>query len=145
MARLSDFRSDTRAMADGAWVRVDDAMYDDLEILTRGFTDQFVDAQSRRLAKAAQPFNGAQDRIPNAIRRAINAGLLKEYLVLGVRNLLDEHDQPVTLDAFFEMLGDPAYARLSRACWDAAAQVSVKSAEQLEHAAGNSPNGFAGS
>jgi hypothetical protein len=145
MARLQDFRSDTRAIADGAWIRVDEAMYDDLEILTRGFTDAFVDAQNRRLAKAAQPFNGDQTRIPNAVRRAINAGLLKDYLVLGVRNLLDEHDQPVTLEAFLEMLGDPAYARLARACFEAAGQVSVKSAEQLEAAAGNSLNGFAGS
>jgi hypothetical protein len=145
MARLQDFRSDTRAIADGAWVRVDEAMYDDLEILTRGFTDAFVDAQNRRLAKAAQPFSGEQTRIPNAVRRAINAGLLKDHLVLGVRNLLDEHDQPVTLEAFVEMLADPAYGRLARACFDAAGQVSVKSAEQLEHAAGNSVNGFAGS
>jgi hypothetical protein len=145
MAKLQDFRSDTRAIADGAWVRVDEAMYDDLEIMTRGFTDGFVDAQNRRLAKAAQPFNGDQGRIPNAIRRAINAGLLKDFLVLDVRNLLDEHEQPVTCDAFVEMLADPAYARLARACFEAAGKVTVLNAEQIEHASGNLVNGFGGS
>ena len=139
MAKLSAFRSDRKAIVDGAWVRVNEALYDDLEILTRGFTDEFVDAQTLRLQRAAEPYAGDQTRIPNALRREVNAGLLRDYLVLGVRNLIDDDTgDPVTLDAFLTMLDDPQYFRLNRASFDAAGRVTTQSAKQIEHAMGNS-------
>jgi len=138
MAKLSDFRSDTKAIQDGAWIRVNEALYDDLEIQTRGYTDEFVDAQTLRLARAAEPFNNDLTRIPNAVRRTINGDLLREFLVLGVRNLADDDGEPVTRDDFLAMLGDPAYYKLARACFDAAGRVTSKAAEQVKAAMGNS-------
>jgi hypothetical protein len=138
MAKLSAFRSNTKAIKDGAWVRVNEALYDDLEIQTRGYTDEFVDAQTMRLIRAAEPFNGDQTRIPNAVRRAVNAGLLREFLILDVRNLADDDDQPVTRESFLTMLDDPTYKVLARACFEAASRVSNQSAEQVKAAAGNS-------
>jgi hypothetical protein len=144
MARLSEFRVDSRAIADGAWVRVDDALYGDLEILTRGFTDEFVDAQTARLARAANAYNNDQTRIPNAERRKINASLLRDFLVLDVRNLTDDDGHAVACDAFHAMLDDPAYFRLARACFEAAGRVSTQSEAQLRAAQGNFVNGLSG-
>jgi hypothetical protein len=138
MARLKDFRSDTRAISDGAWIRVNEALYDDLEINTRGYTDDFVDAQAQRLARAAERVNGDLNRIPNAVRREINAALLRDFLVLDVRNLQDDDGNPVSRDQFLDMLSDPAYFRLSRACFEAAGRVTTQSVAQVEAAAGNS-------
>lgn len=138
MAKLSDFRSNSRAIQDGAWVRVNEAVYGDLEILTRGFTDEFIDAQNAALDKAAERFDKDRSRIGNAELRAINAGLLREHLVLDVRNLSDDDDQPVSIDKFHEMLADAEFAKLSRACWEAANKVSNMSKKQLDAAMGNS-------
>lgn len=145
MAKLSAFRADTRAIQDGAWIRVNEALYDDVEILTRGYTDDFVDTQQLRLIRAAEPFNGDITRIPNAVRRTLNAKLAKEFLVLGVRNLLDDDDVPVELDRFLQMLDDPAYNRLARACFDAASRVTNQSSEQIKAAVGNSEPALTGS
>ncbi|MDR3474428.1 MAG: hypothetical protein P4M09_22495 [Devosia sp.] len=144
MAKLASFRTDTRAIQDGKWIRVSEALYDDLEILTRGYTDAFVDAQTARLTKAATPYDGNQTQIPNAERRQVNAGLLREFLVLDVRNLMGDDEQPVTRDAFLAMLDDPAYGRLARACWEAAGRVSTQSVAQVAAAAGNSVTASSG-
>lgn len=144
MATLKNFRKDTRAINDGAWVRVNEAIYDDLEILTRGFTDEFVDAQNRRMAYAAERYNGDRGQIPNAVQRDINAALAREFLVLDVRNLTDDDGTPLGLDAFLATLNDPAYLDLARACFDAASQVSRRAALQLKAAVGNSGPGSPG-
>lgn len=133
---ISTLKVDTRAMADGRWVTVGGA-YGDLKIFTRGFTDEFYDAQSAKMANAAQMFGGTQGDIPNAIRRRINAELLKEQLVLDVGNLVAD-GAPVPVAQFHEMLFQPDYVRLAQACWQAAARVSLLTKEQLESAEGNS-------
>lgn len=138
MARLRDFRSDTTAINDGSWVRVDEALFGDLDILSRGYTDAFIDAQAARERKAAEPYAGDTTRLPNAVRRSINATLLRDFLVLGVRNLLDDNDEPVAVEAFLDMLDDPACHRLTRACWLAAGRVNAMTAAQVDTALGNS-------
>jgi hypothetical protein len=137
MVSLSEFRSDTRSIQDGAWIRVNEAAYGDLDIMTRGFTDEFIDAQNARLSKAAEPYGGDRTRIPNGEQRRINATLLRDFLVLDVRNLLNG-DEPVSVEAFHAMLFDAAFVRLARACWDAAARITARSAAQMEAASGNS-------
>ena len=137
MVKLSEFRSDTKSIQDGAWIRVNEAAYGDLDIMTRGFTDEFIDAQNARLSKAAEPYAGDRTRIPNAEQRRINASLLTDYLVIGVRNLMDGETE-VAVEDFHKMLVDPSLNRLARACWDAAARVTARSVAQVEAAAGNS-------
>ena len=139
MASLSDFRTDTKAIRDGMWVRVDPARYGDLEIFTCGFTDEFLDAKNELELAAADRLNVPRDRpLPNAEQRQINAELLERFLIKDVRNLTDEKDQPVTVAQFHRFMYLQEYNRLSAAAWQAAGRVSNLSAKQLEQALGNS-------
>jgi hypothetical protein len=139
MANLKEFRSDVRAINDGIWVRVNEA-FGDLEIQVRGFTDGFHDARAARTSAAAEPYAGDEKRIPNAEQRRINASLMEDFLIIGVRNLNDEDtNEPVTLEQFHKLLYQPDYGRLSRLCWEAAGRVSARSVAQVEAAAKNSP------
>jgi hypothetical protein len=139
MVSITEFRSDTRSINDGDWVRVDAARYGDLEIFSRGFTDEFVDAQNNRTGKAAEAYVGDKTRIPNSELRKINASLLEDFLILDVRNLTDDAGIAVTVDTFHSMLYEPQYSRLARASWEAAARISTRSMAQLDAARGNSP------
>jgi hypothetical protein len=136
LVSLREFRTDTKAVNDGEWVPL--RQYGDLEIQSRGFTDDFVDAQTERLAKAAEPYQNNAARVPNSALRQLNASLLEDHLIIGVRNLVDENGEPVTLQAFHALLYDPAYNKLMRACWDAAQSISTRSLAQLDAARGNS-------
>jgi hypothetical protein len=138
MAKLSSFLIDTRATADGAWIRVNEALYDDLEILTRGYTDEFVDAQAARQRKARMDLTLSEnDPLPNAVARKLNASLLRDFLVLDVRNLTADDGSAVTIEEFHAMLDQPEAQRLARACWDASAKASVRTKEQADAALGN--------
>ena len=138
MVSITEFRTDTRAINDGTWIRVHEGAYGNLEILSRGFTDEFIDAQTARVAKAAELYGGNKERIPNSQLRSINASLMEDYVVLDVRNLTDEKGEPVSVKDFHSMLYQPGYGRLARACWEAAAAVSNRSQAQMEAAVGNS-------
>jgi len=138
MVSINQFRGDTKAINDGDWVRVDEARFGDLEIRTRGYTDEFIDAQNRELARAAEEFNGDRDRIPNSDRRRINARLLEDFLVLDVRNLTDDGGLPISVATFHSMLYQQEYSRLAAASWQAAQRVSTRSRAQTERALGNS-------
>lgn len=139
MVDLAEFQTDTRAINDGTWVRVNEALYGDLEILTRGFTDAFVDANNARMSKAAADFNGDRTMIPNSKLREINASLLEDHLVVDVRNLVSAGN-PVPVAEFHSMLYDPAYGKLARACWEAAGRVTTRSVAQVGAARGNLPS-----
>lgn len=138
MVSIDAFRSDSRAINEGDWVRVDEARYGDLEILTRGFTDDFVDAQNQRTEKLAEAHMGDRTRIANSEMRKLNASLLEDYLILDVRNLTDDKGEPVSVGLFHAMLYQPEYSRLQRAAWVAAARISTRSVQQLDEARGNS-------
>lgn len=137
MAKLSDFRSDSKAISDGVWVLVDPVMFDDIEILSRGYTDDFIDAQNAMIRKYAQRYNGDKERITNAQYREINATLMREYLVVDVRGLLDDKDTPVTVAGFHEMLFKNEYTRLARAVWEAAGRVTMLTDSHRKAAEGN--------
>lgn len=138
MAKLASFLTDNRAINEGQWIRVSEALYDDLEIFTRGFTDAFVDANAARTRKARLELQiGEAEPLPNALAREINASLIRDFLVLDVRNLTDDKDQPVDVQTFHAMLGQPNAARLARACWDAAAKVGQRLTAKVEADVGN--------
>lgn len=136
MAKLKNYRTDSNAINDGRWIRVG-ANYEDLEIFTRGFTDEFHDAQTALLRTAAIPYGGDETQIPNGERRTINASLLETHLVSDIRHLDDDDGQPVTVKDFHSMLYMPNYTMLARACWVAAGKVSNLTEEQLKAALGN--------
>lgn len=137
MASLSSIKIDSAAINDGQWVDIE--QLPGLRVKIRGYTDQFVDAQNRRLAQAAEKFRGDVSKIPNAVRRQLNTALLTEFLLLDVSGLYedDAETRPVTLDTFKSLLADPDYVVLSRACWEAASQVASGAVEQVEVAEGN--------
>ncbi|GFE98169.1 MAG: hypothetical protein ABF979_05515 [Gluconobacter sp.] len=137
MAKLSDLKIDSAAVNDGVWVPIE--QYPGLKIRTRGYTDQFLDAQTRRVAQAAEKYRNDPSRIPNAVRRQLNADLLTEFLLLDVDGLFadDAETQKVTIDEFRALLAQPDYARLARACWEAASLVATGAVQQAEDAEGN--------
>lgn len=135
--RASKVKIDTRAIEDGRWIAVGGA-YDDLRILTRGFTDEFRDAQKTKNKTATDAFMCTVEEIPEASLRRINAELLRDYLILDVENFLDDDDKPIPVNIFHEMLFEKQWTRLARACWTSASRVTVLSKEQLESAEGNS-------
>jgi hypothetical protein len=137
MAKISTFKINSRAQKEGEWVPPGEE-YGDLEILTRGLTDPYFDAQAARQRRAAVGFNGNVDKLPLAIRRAINLDLLIEHVVLDVRNLEHDDGTKVTFDEFTQMLRDPDYAELATACFAAASQVGKRRATDLEDAAPSS-------
>lgn len=137
MPSLKEFRTDQRAIRDGTWERVNEA-YGELDILVRGYTDGFHDARTARMVDAALPYGGDQQRIPNGQQRLINASLMEEFLIIGVRNLVDDDGRPVELEEFHKLLYMPDYAKLSKMCWDAAARVTNRTISQIEAAAKNS-------
>ncbi|GBQ91362.1 hypothetical protein [Gluconobacter albidus] len=137
MPKLSDLKIDSASINDGVWVDIE--QFPGLRIRTRGYTDAFVDAQNRRLAVAAEKFRNDPSRIPNAVRRAINAGLLADFLILDVDGLYadDAETQKVSVEDFGKLIADPEYARLMRCCWEAASLVANGAVEQAEAASGN--------
>ena len=137
MARLSAFKIDSKAVETGSWVRAGEE-YDDLEILTRGFTDQYTDAHQAKLRKAAKGLGGDTSKLPIAISRALLVESLLQHVILDVRNLQDGSGQPVTMTAFAAMLSDPDYAELVSACLKAASRVGLAKADDLADAVGNS-------
>ena len=136
MAKLSQLKQDHAAITEGEWIRVGDE-YDDLEILTRGITDLYLDAQAAKQRRAAVGFGGAADRLPVAIRRQINVECLIAHVVLDVRNLTDDAGQPVSFAQFKDLLHDRDYTPLVSACFLAASQVGRRVAADVEEAVGN--------
>lgn len=136
MAKLSTLKQDHAAITEGEWIRVGDE-YDDLEILTRGITDLYLDAQAAKQRRAAVSYGGDVDRLPVATRRKINVECLIAHVVLDVRNLTDEADQPVSFAKFKELLHDRDYTPLVSACFLAASQVGRRTAADVEEAVGN--------
>ncbi|WP_212374521.1 hypothetical protein [Acetobacter persici] len=137
MATLADLKTDSAAINDGEWKKID--KYPGLEIKSRGFTDQFIDAQNRRLRKVAEKYRGDVSAIPNAVRRQLNAELLCEFLVLDVRGLFHDKEQhhAVSVEEFKNLLPNPDYRELMGACWEAAGLVTTEAGKQAEDATGN--------
>jgi hypothetical protein len=132
MAKLALFRIDGRAVREGEWVSVEE--YGDLEILTRGFGDEYTDAQARRQRQAAKAFGGDTDKLPVKIRRQINIECLIAHVVRDVRNLEHDDGTPVAFPEFCDLLRDPDYPGLLLASFQAAAQVGARREIDIEEA-----------
>lgn len=134
MTKLSAFRTNSRAIAEGEWVPVPE--YGDLEILTRGFGDQYADAMAMRQRRAAVGFNGDTTKLPAAIRRRINIECLIEFVLRDVRNLTHDDETPIDFAEFCELLRNPDYEPMVVACLQAASLVGQRQRLDIEEAAG---------
>ena len=137
MATLSSFRVDSKAIETGEWVKAGEE-FDDLELLTRGLTDQYTDSHQAALRKAARSLGGDTRAIPLAISRAILVEKLLQHVLLDVRNLKDDAGNAVTMAQFAEILRSDDYPELLAACVKAANRVGIAKAAELADAAGNS-------
>lgn len=137
MAKLSQLRTNTAALNDGEWMLLG-LEFDDVEVKVRGQTNAFIDAQNRRLQRAARSYGGEVGRIPIAVLRKHNADLLIEHLLLDVRNLTDDAGKPIGIDQFRELLQQPEYAEIVVACYVASRAVGKVREEETEEVKGNS-------
>ncbi|MDO9712456.1 hypothetical protein [Paracraurococcus lichenis] len=136
MVELARFEQNYTAITEGAWIRVGEE-YGDLEIQTRGFTDQYTDAQTRRQRQAAKAYEGDVSRLPVALRRKINIDCLCDFVLMGVRNLTVQ-GTPVDFPTFCNLLKDPRYAPLVEASFRAVNRVGQQLEADIEDAVGNS-------
>lgn len=137
MARLASFKIDSRAREAGEWQSPGEE-YDDLEILTRGFTDAYTDARAARLRRAAMGFGGDASKIPSGSARSITVECLITHCLLDVRGLVDDAGGTVTFARFCDLLRDPDYADLFVAAVRAASLVGMRRAADVQDALGNS-------
>jgi len=137
MARIAAFRVDSKKIEQGEWVSPGEE-YDDLEILTRGYTDVYTDARAAKLRRAAVGFGGDTTKIPNAISRAIVVECLIQHVLLDVRHLADDQGAPVPFAAFCDLLRNPDYADLLTASIRAAGMVGLRRKADVDDALGNS-------
>lgn len=120
MADLANFK---RVMPkDGEWVNPGDE-YDGLEILTRGFTDEYTDMRNALLRRVSmQRYRGDATKITTAENRELTIDCLEAKCLLGVRNA-SMNGEPVDLPMFLKMLRDPEYSDLYTAALVACANV----------------------
>jgi hypothetical protein len=111
--------------------------FDDLEIKTRGLTDQYHDARAAKLRRAALQHGGDVNKLPLAVTRRILVECLGDHVLLDVRNLENESGEPVSFDQFKALLAEPDYADLVVAALKAAAQVGLTRQAETEDAVKN--------
>jgi len=133
MAKLSRFRTDSRAIDEGEWITLDE--WDGIRILTRGWNDDYADAQARQQRQAALGMGGNTDRLPSAIKRKINVECLIRHVLRDVDNLTDDDGRKIEFAEFCDLLRNPDYADLVLACFAAASQVGQRRSFDIEEAA----------
>ncbi len=137
MAKLSNFKINSNAVRNGEWVRVGEEFHD-LEIQTRGYTDQFTDARAARMRDAARRLcAGDVTRLPAAEFRAINIECIIEFCLQDVRNLVDDADAPIGFADFCALLRQADYTHIYEAVLRAVGMVGIIRAETVKAAVGN--------
>jgi hypothetical protein len=134
MAQLTKFKRNTAAIEGGQWITLRE--YDGLRIKTRGFTDAYRDNVALRRRRAAADYGNDEVRIPARVQREITIEGLINDLLLDVADLTGPDGQPVTFEAFCNLLRDPDYEELSLACVEAAQQVGRRGQRDKAEAAG---------
>ena len=135
MRKISAFKKNPAVQAEGVWKRPDAG--EDLEIKSRGFTDEYTDAQAAKQRQAAKGFGGDTEKLPAALKRKINVECLIKHSLVDVRGLEDDAGKSVKFDAFCEMLRSGDYPALVSAAFMAAALASDERESDLKEALGN--------
>jgi uncharacterized protein YukE len=107
MANLASRKRNSTAYTSGVWKRPDPDM--DLEILTLGMGDEYLDMQAAKQRKAAKGFGGDTEKLPAAMKRKINIECLIACCLRDVK-FNDDDGNPVSFAEFCEFLRDPEWA-----------------------------------
>lgn len=139
MAKLSSFKRNVSSAAkNGEWVRLGDA-YDDLEILSRGFWDEYTDARNLAVRNlSVRRYKGDAFKITTAENRDIVVDCLADKVLMNVRGIVDDNGQDVPLAAFIGFLRDPDYSELYNAVCNACGNVGAVKALDNEDDVKNS-------
>ena len=128
MESLDDLLVDESVSKDGRWVRPDPDR--PLEIKTRGFTDDYSDAQARMQRAAAKGFNGDTDRLPVAMKRDINTKCLIKHSLVDVRGCVVGGEE-LNFEAFCDLIQEKRGAKLLGLAFTAAAMANAQSAARV--------------
>ncbi|WP_376959634.1 hypothetical protein ABNQ39_06930 [Azospirillum sp. A26] len=134
MANLASLKRSSTALTTGAWKRPDPDL--DLQILTRGYTDEYQDAQASKQRKAAKGFGGDPEKLPVALKRSINIECLIKHCLIDVK-MKDDDGAPVTFEEFCDTIRDPDFSELATAAFTAAGMVSADREADAKEAEGN--------
>jgi hypothetical protein len=122
---------------EGDWITPGGEM-DDIEVLTKGYTDAYTDAQAQRHLRAAQAYGGDVSRVPNAILRKHNLDCLLKHCVSGVRNLKRANGEEITFEDVKVMVYEPQYRPLADGLFAATRLATLRRKTDLEELEGNS-------
>jgi hypothetical protein len=136
MAKLSVVTA-VEIAPEGDWIAPGGDM-DDIEFLTVGFTDRYIDAQAVAHRRLARAYGDDIGRVPVAALRKVNLECLLKHAVFGIRNLKDENDQEVTWEQAKKMVFEARFKPLGDGMFAAARLAGSRRAVDLEDAEGNS-------
>jgi len=135
--KLSAVTAVAPADPQGDWI-APGGEFDDLEVLTVGFTDAYTDMQSSRHRKLARAYGGDQNAVPVKLTRKANIDCLLAHSVFGLRNLVDEAGKDVPWETVKQMVYEEQYRPLADAMFAAARLATARRKDDLEEAEGNS-------
>ncbi|KAA0576675.1 hypothetical protein [Azospirillum sp. Sh1] len=134
MANLASRKRSTAAYTTGVWKRPDLDM--DLEILTLGMGDEYLDMQAAKQRKAAKGFGGDTEKLPAALKRKINIECLIACCLRDAR-FKDDDGAEVSFEEFCDLIRDPEYPDLSNAAFTAATMATSDRESDAKEAEGN--------
>ncbi|MBP2302520.1 hypothetical protein [Azospirillum picis] len=134
MANLASRKRSSTAYTAGVWKRPDPDM--DLQILTLGMGDDYLDMQAAKQRKAAKGFGGDTEKLPAAMKRKINIECLIACCIRDVK-FKDDDGNDVSFEEFLEFLRDPEYPDISNAAFTAATMATADREADAEEAEGN--------
>lgn len=108
MAKFSSLRVDQTLVSGGEWFTIPE--FNKGEFLLKGMSGaEYNDHANYLRGEAAKKLMVAPDELPYNVGTRINAQLIRELLVVDVRNLKDDDGNEVTKDEFLALLDDLDY------------------------------------
>ncbi|MFL7901575.1 hypothetical protein ACJ41P_10610 [Azospirillum argentinense] len=134
MESLDHLLLDEDVSSAGRWVQPDPDL--PLRIKTKGFTDEYFDAQARMQRSAAKGFNGDTERLPSSLKRDINAKCLLKHSLVDVENCVIG-GKSLTIEEFGDIIQTERGKRLLGLAFTAAGMAHDAQKAEHEAAVGN--------
>lgn len=134
MESLDHLLIDEDVSTAGRWVQPDPDH--PMRIKTRGFTDEYFDAQARMQRSAAKGFNGDTERLPNAMKREINAKCLLKHSLVDIENCVIG-GKALSIDEFGDLIQTERGKKLLGLAFTAAGMAHEANTAEAKEAEGN--------